>query len=567
MKIKFIFFSVLIITISCSENSEEPQVQLKADFESNKRNIIQGEQVTFQDAAAGDPDSWSWVFEGGNPTFSSEQNPVITYSEVGEFDVSLTVYKDSIKETAIREKLIIVSPIQIILKDQQFVLVENPSVNYKVGQIQVSITNSQVPLSYEILSGNTNNTFTLDNEFGILSVKNPREINVALNPTFTLEVQVSWQSVKSTAKVTIDLIEIFKGSDLPETEGCKLEKIFEFDYVDLGFPNNAPSPSLSTVNVNVLFVDFNNAPATRTTDLVFNLIEPINSEFYEEMSYGRMSLKLIPNHGWLRLQNSPSFYAEAIRSGTGHLAFIQEAVDLADESIDFSETDIVVVITNPDVTEIGYGPTFGSLDAGFAIQADGNSILTGITSGYDLNYWGGLWLAHEMGHSLGLPDLYQYGSSIESVVHQYVGFFGIMGIISADAPGFFAYERWLLGWLDDSQIYCHSEGDIAIEINQIATVGGLKAVSIPISNTAALIIESRRRSGFDSSLTKEGVLVYLVDTSIERGRGPIRIISNAGGNFLRNAPMVTGDVYTYQNIRIEVIESRTTSDVVLVSVP
>ena len=35
--------------------------------------------------------SYEWTFNGGNPSSSSEENPIITYSEPGSYDVSLSV--------------------------------------------------------------------------------------------------------------------------------------------------------------------------------------------------------------------------------------------------------------------------------------------------------------------------------------------------------------------------------------------------------------------------------------------------------------------------------------------
>ncbi len=49
-------------------------------------------EVTYQftDISTNNPTSWSWTFEGGNPATSTEQNPVVTWSQVGDFNVSLT---------------------------------------------------------------------------------------------------------------------------------------------------------------------------------------------------------------------------------------------------------------------------------------------------------------------------------------------------------------------------------------------------------------------------------------------------------------------------------------------
>ena len=89
-----------------------------------------------------------------------------------------------------------------------------------------------------------------------------------------------------------------------------------------------------------------------------------------------------------------------------------------------------------------------------------------------------------------------------------------MGTSAGNAPGYFAFERWVLGWLDDEQIYCHSEGEVEMEIEAIENKGGTKAIIIPIDSTSALLVESRRKIGFDKK-TREGALVYLVNTSLQ----------------------------------------------------
>ncbi|MBL7828016.1 MAG: alpha/beta fold hydrolase [Saprospiraceae bacterium] len=47
--------------------------------------------TTFMDQSTGNPTSWHWFFEGGNPSESFEQNPFITYYEPGSHGVYLEV--------------------------------------------------------------------------------------------------------------------------------------------------------------------------------------------------------------------------------------------------------------------------------------------------------------------------------------------------------------------------------------------------------------------------------------------------------------------------------------------
>ncbi len=47
--------------------------------------------VQFFDESTNAPTAWQWSFPGGNPAFSSEQNPIVTYTDTGFFEVELTI--------------------------------------------------------------------------------------------------------------------------------------------------------------------------------------------------------------------------------------------------------------------------------------------------------------------------------------------------------------------------------------------------------------------------------------------------------------------------------------------
>jgi len=67
----------------------QPTATLSADFAANNVNICLADAVTFNDASAGNPTSWVWNF--GDGTTSTIQNPSHTYSSSGTYDVSLTI--------------------------------------------------------------------------------------------------------------------------------------------------------------------------------------------------------------------------------------------------------------------------------------------------------------------------------------------------------------------------------------------------------------------------------------------------------------------------------------------
>ncbi len=64
---------------------------VEADFEADDTSLCIDGSTTFTDLSNGNITSWNWSFEGGNPPTSTDQNPTVTYSAIGYYDVTLTV--------------------------------------------------------------------------------------------------------------------------------------------------------------------------------------------------------------------------------------------------------------------------------------------------------------------------------------------------------------------------------------------------------------------------------------------------------------------------------------------
>jgi len=87
----------------------ENEVGLVADFTSNTSSVLPGQNIEFSDNSSGNPLSWEWTFEGGYPTTSTEQNPVVLYADAGLFDVSLKISDGSNSSSITKADYIIVS--------------------------------------------------------------------------------------------------------------------------------------------------------------------------------------------------------------------------------------------------------------------------------------------------------------------------------------------------------------------------------------------------------------------------------------------------------------------------
>ena len=326
--------------------------------------------------------------------------------------------------------------------------------------------------------------------------------------------------------------------------------------------------STGGVIATVVMVDFPDAPASMTPTDAFARISP-SADVFNEMSYGKLSYTFKPQLKWYRMSKKSTDYVAGGWTFIKHRDYIVEAAKLADVDIDFSKTDSLIILANPDSTGIGNsGPAFAAIRKN-GITLDGKYISNGATSAYDLNNWKSIWLNHEVTHTLGLVDLYAFTQSNPANRYdglRYTGEFSYMGFSSyeSNAPSLFAFERWNLGWINDSQIKCLKDAKSTELISPVQTSGGVKAVIIPISRTKAVVIESRRAIGIDKNIAKSGALVYVVDSSIQSGQGPVRVFPSDVSSDPRylKAPRALGESVTTEGITVKVTKSDDSGDTV-----
>lgn len=85
-------------------------VLCKADFEVEDRVVCIGQPITFENQSYFNPTSFKWKFEGAHPSTSTEENPEITYSQSGTYEVELTIYNGSDSLTSKKTNYITVLP-------------------------------------------------------------------------------------------------------------------------------------------------------------------------------------------------------------------------------------------------------------------------------------------------------------------------------------------------------------------------------------------------------------------------------------------------------------------------
>jgi hypothetical protein len=129
------------------------------------------------------------------------------------------------------------------------------------------------------------------------------------------------------------------------------------------------------------------------------------------------------------------------------------------------------------------------------------------------------------------------------------------------APEYFAWERWTLGWLTDAEVACIESGSATVTLEPIERAGGTKMLVARLGPSRAVVVESRRRLGYDTALAREGALVYLVDTSVASGKGPIRVQPENDADLVKSSALLrTGDSIIVAGVRISVVASGSSGD-------
>ncbi len=161
-----------------------------------------------------------------------------------------------------------------------------------------------------------------------------------------------------------------------------------------------------------------------------------------------------------------------------------------------------------------------------------------------------------------MPDLYAYEP--ESVLFEFTGSFSLMSNIGGFAPEPLGFSRWNLGWLDDFDVACHEGAGVEYSIAPIEVDAiGTQLVLVPVGDGKLVAVESRRGVGFDSGLPEEGVLVYVVDTTIESGRG--QVVVHPPGQFDRSDALLNlGEWIVVEGVEISFVDSAAGFDTVYV---
>ena len=374
--------------------------------------------------------------------------------------------------------------------------------------------------------------------------------------------------------------------------------------VTAGFPLPSwAAPSIGTIRVAVLFLDFPDVEATYSTELEAAHGLPFAEEYLEAASYGRLDVEFVPLHVWLRAPRNAHEYLVDTGIGGMRVNPGTEAIRLADPRFDFTGHHIVMTVLPSAHFNVG-DHTSGRVDTDEGMIHSTARINTAPHPDRGGPEQWGTTAAHELAHGLGLTDLYSYDARDHELPEAPANRrwirteFGLMGLRTAfiaspsdrrlsfvarlpgrtvtvynyslNAEEMLAWSRWQLGWIDESQVRCITGSGVTVVLGPVSDPGDSVTMAVvPLSTSEVLVMESRRKIGYDSGreyrdddgvegilpvLAHEGVLVYTVDARLYTGELPARLAGDRGDGLFDDYPLLTrGQQVTVRGYTITVI--------------
>ena len=265
----------------------------------------------------------------------------------------------------------------------------------------------------------------------------------------------------------------------------------------------------------------------------------------------------------------------------GHVRFNKDVVSAVDASIDFSGVKIGIVVAPPGTdASIMQQAALGSFQTSEGLVPVATSQVSHLPANMNKSEYSLLghpfWWIHELYHvGYGFDDRYGDPKNLTGKGEFGMGWWTMMTPWGGDLS---VWEKWLMGFIQDSQIQCVTNPKTSIHWIAPASVKTQesKAVVIPISSTKAIVAESIRPAGlhYKTPQNVQGVLVYEIDLSKnEHGMGmklslPTNREMNSDpfryGFYLGDASLRNGDKTVSNGYEISVVESGTFGDVIKV---
>ena len=343
---------------------------------------------------------------------------------------------------------------------------------------------------------------------------------------------------------------------------CELQQLrTNYFGTGFGFPR-APYrlKNIGEVNGLFLYVDFNDVKGNDDPQKDAATFVPKFIEYYKSVSYGQLNFKVDVHPRYLSIPKDSKSYGMDVWGGGNPSQYWKDGLKAAGPFVNFSKYDFVVVIPPSEIKTIIYGPSMPlppNNKDGFTEQ---KTIYNGLMGGSDQRNqptrW--IWLAHEIGHDLGMEHQYSRdGQAVWDLMNNVYDF---------TAPELLGWNRFFLGWMSPENVACIetsaiTSAPLTIRIKPISDNGpGTHLVLIKQTTQTALAIEYRTITEFDTldgDKKLEGVIVYQVDVSKESNQNAITMVTtvNPNQNLRRNivGSLQVGETVSSNGLKVVIL--------------
>ena len=245
------------------------------------------------------------------------------------------------------------------------------------------------------------------------------------------------------------------------------------------------------------------------------------SNYYKEVSYNQLMIVGATSPKWYTSSHPLSYYGadssidiDDVNGVISKLA--EEAISLANNDIDFSQYDgdgdgivdhVIIIHAGNDQASSGISTDIWSHQCSLSVPVDGVMIegYTMLAEGSPLGTF-----AHEFGHDIGLPDLYNTDTGAQVVEYWDImdgGSWNNNGNTPAHPS---AWSKIQLGWINPVTITAQTTVNIPqLETNQNNSVYKVSSSNMP--STEYFLVENRQKTGYDSYLPDDGIVIWHID--------------------------------------------------------
>ena len=376
-------------------------------------------------------------------------------------------------------------------------------------------------------------------------------------------VPINAEALNNKNTISASKFKISKTSEYLSLDHCIVKEINNPDaqvnvFKKIAITNRVPN----RIRVLLYLIDFKDLKNNKEKQFNLDILMHQVSNFYYSVSNGKIRFTWAISQHYKRMSNAIDYYGSNERSKVTNIAqIIKDAEIEAFKEFNSNLFDIFIAVP-PNRTSID------QISTSITSFKDDNQILDGTILAGD--FWASekRWtlLAHEIGHLLGLLDLYSVSAaSIQSTLEpsfqnqfKFMGLFDVMNWPTGPAPELTAWNRWFLGLLDSSEIRCLPNVETITILSPIQSKkGGIKVLFYKVNDFKILVIENRNKIGFDCNLPSwaTGLLVYLVDVNIKSGEGPLKIVPHGSSHkaiisqkLLQNSQKLVYESLEVQNI-------------------